>query len=226
MDQHPYAPEGAPQVKRQACTHFSIDMGVPATLAFPNQSHSMHTVFVGLDRDAYIGLRLPETADPTLLCPGAALTVHYQHGGRVCCFETSVIDTATAPFPVLYVAVPQAMDLSDMREEARVNSFMPATTYCLGRELKSVVLNISLLGSRILLDPEEAKGLRLEPGIEVFVRVTFMGMPHELYLHGILKNVSRFKEKTVIGIAFGNLSSEVMHRLGEYVNNLMELQEI
>ena len=225
MNQQPHTPTGSPKVKRQPCARFQVAMGVAATIEPTGRSGPLPTTFVGLDRDAYIALRLPESPDQDLFTPGTSLAVHFQYNGKVCGFETSVLTSIRHPFPILFVAIPDTMELSDMREEMRVNSFMPATAYCMGCELKAVVLNISLLGCRLLLDPEEAKDLQVKLGLEVFTRVTLMGMAHELYLHGILKNISRCNEKTVLGVAFANLSEEVIRRLTEYVTSLRELQE-
>ena len=117
---------------------------------------------IGFKQGAFLIALLPgSVAQPKIFKKDETIIVRMLNKDfQLCGFQASILKMETTPYPLLFIKFPLEYEKYHLRRNERVNCYLPATLIYDGREFSSTVINISLGGARLVLDP---LGLDINP---------------------------------------------------------------
>jgi c-di-GMP-binding flagellar brake protein YcgR len=233
------------KVQRKQADALEVLPGTKALLEPVRSGKRIKTVFVGLDKGNYVALKLPlnrQIIDS--LGKDARVTVRFmQEGGVICGFDTQVAGAVVRPFPILFLAYPQTLEVLTLRESPRVSCFLPVTVFHDAEDHAGAVVNISSGGCRIVLggSGDEAapmaetgdeagkapadKGAATVPDIpkdaEIFCQIRLFDAQEDSYVKGVVRNVARKGDALSLGVQFDELSEEIQESIQGYVRTVI-----
>jgi c-di-GMP-binding flagellar brake protein YcgR len=155
----------------------------------------------------------------TVLKPGVGLAVRLfaSQTNCACAFRTEVLHIVRAPYPQLYLSMPQRLKLGEVRSSVRAKvSLISAVHYGegLAQKTSSMVKDISLGGCRL-----HSRNLPVALGeqIKLTAQICISGIERIVSLDAQVRSLQDDDEGTVLGVQFAAMSDLDRITLHAYV---------
>jgi c-di-GMP-binding flagellar brake protein YcgR len=184
------------------------------------------TEFVGMERDAYLIVRVPRIAGVTEhLQKDKKVRVRTIEHGQVYGFEAEVAWIMSTPFRLLFLRYPMFVEVLNLRGSQRVECFLPAEfkTVDSSSWTRGLVLNISRGGCQVVLDPVEGGQPDIDVGAGVMLELRLPGSERVLIVGGQARNVRKMETRAQVGVQFDpETPPGTIGAVKEYVQNLTD----
>lgn len=140
------------------------------------------------------------------------------HLNCACAFRSEITHTSTLPFPHLFIAAPEEMEIGEVRSSVRanVNLSCKVTSHAEYRKPNqpAILDNLSVQGAKVL-----SKGFIGDEGEEVTITTTLavLDMKKMVYVKGIIRSSADFEGKFSYGIQFVDIDQTVKLLVYAYV---------
>lgn len=147
--------EQQPAVTRaRTGTTLAVPTGTRMLLTLPGVFDNIPTDLVGIVQGEYLILKMPMVPGiRARLGQGEPVTIRYLCGGVIYGFGTSVITFISRPGFLVFLAFPDVVEQLELRQHRRVNCLLPCALHVPGCILSGIMLDVSLGGCRVALDP-------------------------------------------------------------------------
>ncbi len=218
-------PEEDLNIEEKSGQRLHLELGTPMMLQLTGMDAQVRTVFVGLEVDKYFTLSLPRLADfEDLLWPGNLAVLRYINAGKVYGFETKILSLYyKKPIRVLYLAYPPQVEILNLREAPRIDCYLPALATCHQNEVRGAILDIGPKGIRFgstQCSDEQVADLQMDD--PVVVSCYFPGLAEVQNLPCTVRNVHVGQLMTTLGLAFSDVSPEVVSAIQKYVGQVAD----
>lgn len=131
-----------------------VPAGTRMLLTLPGVFDNIPTDLVGIVQGEYLILRMPLVSGiRARLAQGAPVTMRYLLGGVIFGFSTSVITFISRPGFLVFLAFPDMVEQLELRQHRRVNCLFPVALHLPEAILRGIMLDLSLGGCRVALEP-------------------------------------------------------------------------
>jgi hypothetical protein len=212
-------------VEEKSGQRLHLELGTPMMLHLEGLDAQVRTVFVGMEVDRYFTLSLPRISDfEHLLWAGNLAVMRYINAGKVYGFETKILGLFyKTPIRVLYLAYPPQVEILNLRQAPRVDCYLPAVAECHDSEVKGAILDIGPKGIRFgsTQCPEElVSALQIDD--PVLITCYFPGLAEVQKLPCVVRNIHAGPPMATLGLAFGDVSPEVVSAIEKYVGQVSD----
>jgi hypothetical protein len=146
---------------------------------------------------------------------------------QLCGFRTSITKVMLTPHPLLFLHFPEVFEKLHLRRHDRVECFLPALVLMDGQEYKSIIVNLSLGGARIVLDsPGHESSLELFEDQEAFLVFKVVENGREVCARTHVRSISNNEGRITLGTEFLDLIGESKTIIDEYVANIKEFSTL
>jgi c-di-GMP-binding flagellar brake protein YcgR len=209
--------------------NLGIELGTLLQLHFEGLKESQKGALVGMERDAYLIVRVPSVAGVwARLHQENGVIVRYVYEGTVYGFQCTLVGVMDKPVHLVLLSYPGRIESVQLRKEDRVACLIPASARIQTREFKAVILDVSFKGCAIAL--QSSAGDRLLPqvgvGDEIVISAQFSGSTGEKAIRTVVKNVRKDDKKAVIGNQFQELDADAEKAIQDYLKNVEEFKDI
>lgn len=218
-------PDNDLQVEEKQGQRLHLELGTPMMLSLEGLDAQVRSVFVGMEVDKYVILSLPRVADfQDLLYPGNLAVVRYISAGKVYGFETKILGLFyKKPVRALYLVYPPQVEILNLRQVPRVDCYLPARAACHQNEIKGAVLDIGPHGLRFgSTQCHEGQLAAIKVDDPVVVSCQLPGLAEAQDLPCVVRNINIGQPMTTIGLAFADVSPEVVSAVENYVLEVSE----
>ena len=208
--------------KLDVSAEVSIETGAELQLQINGVEPRVSSKFIGMVQGEYLIIKTPTLSElgglEVKLYTGNQVIVRYIHQGSVYGFETSIIDSISSPFRLLFLRSPTVIIDRNIRSNKRINTALPGRVQSDEGSLEGTVTDISITGCHFVSKrgQKATKDLKTVGG-EVSVFLQLPGVEGELSLTGALRNVRETDAGLHIGIAFRELDENAQLSIDEYV---------
>ncbi len=177
--------------------------GTPFSLQCASTEKKMKSLLVGMEKNDYFVLRLPDPVHLQDLKTGTPLTVRYVYAGEAYGFKANVLETLHQPVPLVLLDYPDEIERLSLRREQRHECLLPAGIEVGEATIRCLVVDLSYMGCRVSIKHAERDGLA-PMDKDDFVKVwTYLpGRDEAIRLRGQIKNMERTEQEDHIGILF------------------------
>ncbi|MBU0515200.1 MAG: flagellar brake protein [Proteobacteria bacterium] len=202
-----------------------LELGTPMMLSLEGMDAQVRSVFVGMEVDKYFILSLPRISEfQDLLYPGNLAVLRFISAGKICAFETEILGLFyKKPVRALYLAYPPKVEIVNLRQVPRVDSYLPARTVCRENEVKGAILDISACGIRFgstQCNEEELSAIKVDD--PVVVSCQFPGLAEVQTLQCIVRNIRIGESMITLGLAFSDVSPDLFSAIDDYIKQVSE----
>ncbi|PTN36097.1 PilZ domain-containing protein [Desulfonatronum sp. SC1] len=146
------------------------------------------------------------------------MNVDYQ----LCGFKTTVSKIIIKPYPLVFLKFPSFFEKLHLRRHDRMDCFLPAQMLLDGNEYKTMIVNLSQGGARIVLDlnnsdisPDQCEGR------EVYLVFKTANNDKEVYAKSFVRSANN-EARMALGLEFIELIGESHAIIDEYVSSIKE----
>lgn len=181
-------------------------MKVSVTLEFgPTDKLIIHTHYIGCKDEQYLIIELPikiledlsmrQLANVDTVIRGISDT----ELGHIIAFKTSVINTITKPFPLLFLRAPKQFATKAVREHQRYKLSLPVTVSYQSNVFEGTILDFSVSGCGLLLETRNELVCDTEINVESQLK---RFLPSDIKY--CIVSVKRHQKGQLVGIKFNN----------------------
>ena len=202
----------------------TLDVGVDVQLKLEGVGFALQSTVVGMEPGEYLIIKSPKSfvSIKHKCVPGSEMVVRYLHNGTVYGFQTKLIEFITSPTKLFFLEYPRIIEHHDLRHEKRFPCHFPARLKLRdGRDVASVISDISQNGCRCLIDMDRNHGMGI-PHIDdqVSFSCQFPGVQGAYVIAGTVRNISKARSEIVLGVEFAVVEDEINNILARYVFSL------
>jgi hypothetical protein len=141
--------------------------------------------------------------------------------GMLLGYRSAILAFNAAPYRHLYIAYPNEGESFTLREHDRYQCHLPAVLQGQGHNLAGMVIDVSMSGCRVCLDPPE-EDTSFAPAVGNPTRLTFslLSRDNAGSVDCEVRNVGRAKGKLVLGLRFLRLGPVSTVRLSQFLEYL------
>jgi hypothetical protein len=204
-----------------------VEIGTQMLIKIEGVERSFRTNLVGQELGHYLIVQAPKAAGiEGKLNKDRPVNVTYLLSGRIYGFQTTIQSYISTPSALIFLSYPKAIRCRDLREQQRVECFIPSMIKTHSREYRGMILDISLTGCRFslkILDYPDSRSL--EAGEPLDLVLAIPGLDRNALCAGQIKNAVIDGYKLFIGVKFIGLSKETAAILGQYINFIIDFKE-
>lgn len=132
-----------------------LRVGERMHLELPSYLERLWGELTGFKQGLFLIALLPKRPqNPRMFAKGGAVHVRaLNRDFQLCGFHTSIIKFVTSPYPLVFLSFPDQYEKYHLRRSERVNCYLPASLLVDGKEFRATVINLSMGGARLALDP-------------------------------------------------------------------------
>ncbi|MGE4297424.1 MAG: flagellar brake protein [Desulfovibrionaceae bacterium] len=206
-----------------------MQIGARVLLQLQDTGEKLWGETVGMVQDKFIIIRI--ATNPAIrqaLQPETPVAVRYVvRDCLVFGFTATVARLTTNPLPLLYLHFPASVETANLRTHHRVCCYLPATLFLEGQEVHGALVDISRGGCRILVShANDTQAVEAPVDTEVFCQLNILGDDGALFLKGVVKKNTTSGDKTMLGVAFDDITEEAAAHIERYVQCVHELSDL
>jgi len=199
----------------------SARIGTDFRLQIDGVADRLSSRLVGIRTGEYLIITTPsvgQSGDIAFeLIPGNRVVVRYADRGSVFTFETSIIETISTPFPLVFLKAPTVVVDREIRSNRRIDTSLPARIES-DPEITGVVTDISISGCSFEVRSQEPLPDRLKKvSAEIILRLKLPGIAGEIGAKGMVRNVRKEGGRIALGVAFVEMEESDQLAIDEYV---------
>jgi len=172
-------------------------------------------------RDEYLIARLPPVPGIlSAISAGSQVVVRFMYSGGVFRFHSNVINYVKSPEFMVFLSFPTAIETIELRKAQRLESLLPCAADIAGIEYWGVVLDLSMGGCRLSMEPDEGDLPTIQLGREITLYLHIPGVAEHQVIQGKVKNIRQDPRIAEIGVEFDNSHADSMQNIGAYVKTI------
>ncbi len=204
-------------------TRLDINIGTSMMVNRQDSEKGLKCNFVGLDQDRILVLSLPGlAAESAGLLENTPVTVRYLSSGRIFGFYSQVLGHfRNSNLRYLFLSYPETVETHNLRQDTRVDCYLPAKAVFREQEVGGVVRDLSQGGMRfvsteMLRDdlPDPA------PHEELVVVCQFLGREGPQKVPCQVRNVNLDGTMVSLGLAFLDLEPSLAEGIKSYIQEV------
>ncbi|MEE8587466.1 MAG: transposase [Acidobacteriota bacterium] len=195
-------------------TALGIDLGTELSLQSDRLVHRLKGVFIGMDRDECIIVRVsPEQFRGILphYLWRSPVICRYVHEGRVFGFQSNFLDAISFPISALFLSYPERVECVDLRQHPRTECFVPSLLSKRESQerFETFILDISEGGCRCSIHSQATQAFdAFEPGDQVELH-TSLGTQGRRSFRAVVRNLCLTEiQELLVGLQFEELAGE------------------
>lgn len=199
-----------------------IDIGTRLYLEIDGVNFSVTSIFVGLLADEFMIITLPKRykSVKNKLYAGNKMVVKYLYDGSVFAFQTSVMETITAPIKALALEYPKVVQKRELRVVKRNQVVIPGRVEAKQTEFPVVLNDVSKKGCRFKYIEKKSHMSPLREGDLLRVYCQFPGVVDEVGAMACVRNVTREKNQMIVGGEFQDVSKTFLNPLMHFLYSI------
>lgn len=215
------------RVERICKTELDIPIGAEVVIHALEQGIRFQSTFIGLIKNEYLLVHQPPSLRKIHLSANEQLAVRYISGSLVFGFSSSLASAITTPYPILFLDHPECYEILNLRQDDRVQCFLPITIFKDSQEEQGKLTDISKSGCRIILEPPQKNSAFADLAVatEIFCTLQLPDNEENLYAKGLIRLVEQQKNKIRLGVQFIDLEENVQDAIERHVATTLEYLE-
>ena len=200
----------------------AIDFGTELQLEIDGVSPRLQSKVVGMEQDRFLIVKTPSASEiggiSVKLFPGNRVIARYVFSGSVYGFETSIIESVTSPFSLLFLNFPRVINERNIRSNRRIHTALPARIEAGDNSKDGTITDISITGCQFearIGKPESAAFDKVDAEVQLALQLP--GMAGELQIAGVLRNVRKDGGSLKLGMSFADLDESAQLQIDSYV---------
>lgn len=216
-----------PRIERLSKAEFIIPIGTEVIIKPVNRDIRSSTVFLGMEVNKFLLLRLPSLNFRQQLAGSNEVTVRFRNGSQIYGFNAQIINITTSPYGLLFLEYPESIEILNLRKDERAYCFLPTTVYWEGADAQGRITDISKSGSKIILDIKRDDTMaNISMNAEIFCQFHLEGLEHDLYTKGLVRNADTSGRKLVLGVQFIEPEEITLNNISQYVANVQAYLDV
>lgn len=178
----------------------------------------------GFKQGVFLLVWLPSLPQHKALVDNASVTVRGLNiDFQLCGFKTTVSKALHSPYPLLLLAFPERFEKIHLRRHDRVDCFLPALVLLEGHEHKSIIVNLSQGGARIILDQaDDVPSPEHFEGQEVYLVFKTVENGKEVCAKALVRSSIDCDARVALGLEFHDFIGDAHAVIHKYVRSLKE----
>lgn len=184
---------------------------------------------VGFKQEAFLLVWLPALArHRQALTEDSLITVRGMNNDfQLCGFMTTILKTMVSPYPLLFLNIPKVFERLHLRRHDRVQCLLPALVIFDGREYKSMIINLSLGGTKIVLEDQQAGATAdMFLGQQMFIVFKTVENGGEIYAKTIVRSIHDNEGRVMLGMEFLDLVDNAKDDINKYVASIKAYSDL
>ncbi len=211
------------KIIRKSGKQLDANVGDDCLIELQGVGGKFRSLILGWELGKYFMLKLPAKLDMRdFLYTGKLVIVRYLNDeGQISGFESAIQTAVYAPQRILFLDYPKTIETISLRQEERVDCFVPGMIYYADYELSGHVINISKSGCKFSIgdgDIPRAKVLKEEE--VVLVMFSMLNSDLNFSLFGTLKKKIPGDNRLQWGIEFKEVPEDALDEIENYVNEV------
>lgn len=213
----------ASQALQEKGKNLAMRLGERLNIEIQSTGERLWGELVGFKAEVFLLVWLPSFLHHRLaLAADNTVTVRGMNKDfQLCGFRTTIIKTLLTPAPLLFLKFPDLFEIIFLRRHDRVGCLLPAVVRKDGREQKSMIINLSLGGARIVLDQHNSQdSMDAVKGQEITLFFSLIDGGAELTAKAVVHQIYDFEGKFSLGLEFVELIGDSKTRINEYIASI------
>jgi len=216
-----------PTIERFSNPELLVPVGTEVTIKAVDRDCRFTTVFLGMEINKFLILRLPSLNFRQQLSGSCEVTVRFRNGSLVYGFKARIASITTSPYGLLFLEYPETVEILNLRKDERAYCFLPTKVYWEGNEAKGRTVDISRSGSKIILDLKEDDVMtNIRMNAEIFCQFHLEGTAHDLYSKATVRHAESSIKKLTLGVQFIEPEAKTLSNISQYVANVQAYLDI
>lgn len=219
----------ASQPVQEVGKHLSMRLGERLYLEIPSTGERLRGELVGFKQEAFLLVWLPALArHRQALIEDNSITVRGMNNDfQLCGFITTIFKAMVSPYPLLFLNIPKVFEKLHLRRHDRVQCLLPALVIFDGCEHKSMIINLSLGGAKVVLEdrPVDASA-DIFLGQQLFLVFKTVENGGEIYAKTLVRSVHDSEGKITLGTEFLDLVGDTKDDINKYVANIKAYSDL
>lgn len=214
-------------IEKRAASKVHFTVGDSAILEPQGVGDRFKSRFLGWDKGRFVALSVPAAKIDLreFLYAGKPVIVRFiDNTGRICGFQSKIQASIYSPYSMLFLDYPDVVEMLSLRNADRVDCLIPAQVTVKETTVDSTLVNISEGGCLVSLAKDAfSQTQSLYPGLAIRSEFKILVSSDEIHrLDGVIKKVGEAENKMLLAVEFKQISEEIAHQIGSYVDQVVE----
>lgn len=204
----------------------TLEPGTPLRINLEGSADQFNCVLAGIQENEYIIVRLPlNTGIVWRVDEGATVTVRLVSSGTAYGFKAGVVGRySKGPLRFLFITYPTRVEVYNLRNERRIQCYLPSQVVAGGQKLEGVVVDISSSGVKLIHRLEDARETApINLGDQVSLKCPLLGMEGIQTIRCQVRNLHWDSSRLELGLSFQDLESIAAETIRRYVDTVWDL---
>lgn len=203
---------------------FNIDLGCQLFLQTQTLNERIPTFLIGIIPQSGLIIKTPYVQGvENVILTGDEIVIRYVFMGEVFGFKSKITTSIAFPFKLTFITYPEKIEKMSLRKKTRVLCNIPTNLIFSSYETKGVVVDMSSDGVLFTAKmPDDGTPTPLRINTEIVLMMPLMGIEGKTKVKGVIKNIRHNDKGLQLGIAFQNLSEDLVQKLDKYVQTVMD----
>lgn len=209
--------------------HLSMRLGERLYLEIHSTRERLQGELIGFKQEAFLLVWLPDlTRHRQALIEDNSIIVRGMNNDfQLCGFMTTILKTMVSPYPLLFLNIPTVFERLYLRRHDRVQCLLPALVVFDGREYKSMIINLSLGGAKIILEDQGVETTAyIFSGQQMFIVFKTVEKGGEIYAKTLVRSIHDNNGRITLGMEFLDLVGDAKDEINTYVTSIKAYRDL
>ncbi len=207
-------------------TDIMIGVGTDLMIYIDGIDYRLRSVLIGIKKNDYLILDCPKmTGIETKLFDGNKINIVFLYEGVVYGCRSAIINFIRNPTRLIFASYPYKIEKMELRASKRIACYIPST-FQLEEDptvFNGVIVDISKGGCRLVTNSDDSIDVStFKVSGRVHMTLQLIGTDNTVNLAGEIQSLSLDRRKVSVGLRFAELDNNVMNKLDEYIQNVVD----
>ena len=200
-----------------------IDIGTQLKVEVAGFEGRFKCNLVGLKPNKHIIIDAPPQNVSRQLQEGTNAIIRYLYFGNIFGFKSKTLKYLSAPYDLLFLTYPDKVESHNLRKNARIQCYIPATTYIQDVEVRGVIVDISVSGCQYVVNMSKFDLSDLvKINSTINLAYPFFGATGLLTVQATILHINCNEGNLFLGMKFEDLDPEIYQSLENYIEEVNE----
>ncbi len=204
----------------------NAELGCEIFIQIKGLKERLSSYLVGIIPGVNLIIKTPQLADiQELLADGSYVVLRYVHLGQIYGFRSKVMRSIISPSRLTFLSYPDNIEKINLRKNARVSCYIPATLTYTDAKIKGVTTNISQSGIKFTTRSIEGlKTNQLPAEDNIMISFPVLGKEGVQEFQGRIRNKSYADKEISLGIEFMKIEKDLSDMINDYIKKVKEYE--